>query len=202
MNEPAGGLDRTAELERIIRRDAYLVRLLIAARRLGLPQWRVVAGCLYQTVWNTLTRRPVGTGINDYDLIYFDDADLSEATEAEVERRVRAEVGELPAPVEARNQARVHVWFESYFAIPYSPLSCADEAIRRYASRTHAVGVRLTDDDTLDVYAPFGLDDIFEMVIRPNPVLPNKTTHDRKAARAKTIWPEVTVLAWRSEGGT
>ena len=35
-----------------------------------------VAGCLYQTVWNVLTGRDRGTGIEDYDLIYFDDGDL------------------------------------------------------------------------------------------------------------------------------
>lgn len=83
------------------------------------------------------------------------------------------------------------------FGIPYSPLSCADEAITRYASKTHAVGVRLTATGLLDVYAPFGLEDIFDMIVRPNYALPdNKPTHDRKAARAKAVWPEVTVIDW------
>jgi hypothetical protein len=41
-----------------------------------------------------------------------------------------------------------------------------------------------------DVFAPFGLEDIFAMVIRPNYALPNRETHERKAARAKSVWPE------------
>lgn len=185
------------ELERIIRADACLMQLLDTGRDLKLPQWRLVAGCIYQTVWNRLTRRPPGTGINDYDLIYFDDRDLSTKAETATEQRVRERLPRLPAPVEVRNQARVHLWFQDYFGIPYTPLSCADEAITRYASKTHAVGVRLCADGGLDVYAPFGLEDIFAMIMRPNYALPNKPTHDRKAARAKAIWPQLRVIDWR-----
>ena len=188
--------DSRLELERIVRSDVQLMQLLRVCRDLNLPQWRLVAGCIYQTVWNRLTGRPWGTGINDYDLIYFDDRDLSKEAENAAELKVRELSPDLPAPVEVRNQARVHLWFEDYFGIPYAPLSCADEALDRYASKTHAVGIRLTEDGLLDVYAPFGLEDIFAMTIRPNYALPNKPTHDRKAARAKAIWPELEVLDW------
>src|SRR4051812_20490634 len=117
------------------------MRILRAGRELDLPQWRLVAGCIYQTVWNVLTKRPQGTGINDYDLIYFDVSDLSEESEGAAERVVRAALPDLPAPVEVRNQARVHLWFEEHFGFPYSPLTSADEAITRYASSTHCVGL-------------------------------------------------------------
>jgi uncharacterized protein len=172
------------------------MHLLRTAREWNLPQWRVVAGCIYQTVWNTLTARPPGTGINDYDLIYFDDKDLSADSEAAAESGIRSNLPDFPAPVELRNQARVHLWFEDYFGIAYPPLSSADEALTRYACTTHAVGVRLMPDDRLDIFAPFGLDDIFAMIVRPNRVLPNKATHERKAARAKALWQEVTVIPW------
>jgi len=183
-------------LEQIVRADTRLMQLLNVARTANLPQWRLGGGCIYQTVWNALTNRPAGFGINDYDLIYFDDADLSEEAEAAVESRIRAALPAFPAPVEVCNQARVHLWFESHFGLPYSPVASADEAITRYASTTHAVGVRLTHDDRLDVFAPFGLDDIFGMIVRPNRALPNKATHDKKAARARAIWPELRVIPW------
>jgi hypothetical protein len=63
------------------------------------------------------------------------------------------------------------------------------------------VGLRLTGEDRLDVFAPFGLEDIFAMVIRPNYALPNQPTHDRKAARAKAIWAELTVIPWIENEG-
>ena len=60
----------------VILSDPDLMALLAAVRSLRLPQWRLVAGCLYQTVWNALTGRTPGTGIKDYDLIYFDASDV------------------------------------------------------------------------------------------------------------------------------
>jgi len=190
------------ELECIVRADADLMKVLVTARALDLPQHRVVAGCIYQAVWNVLTRRPRGTGINDYDVIYFDAADISKESETATEATLCNRLSGLSTPVELRNQARVHLWFEDYFGIPYPALSCADEAITRYASATHAVGVRLTADDRLDVFAPFGLSDIFAMTIRPNYALPNKVTHERKALRAKAVWPELTIVPWDESATT
>jgi len=188
--------------EQIVRADPDLMRLLRAVRDLGLPQWRLVAGCLYQTVWNVLTGRPRRTGIKDYDLIYFDASDLSWAAEDSVIREVAAATHSLPGPVEVRNQARVHLWFEQRFGAPYPPLACADDALARYASLVHAVGVRLEQDGRLDVVAPFGLADLFAMVIRPNRTMDNRASHAAKAARTKAIWPEVTVIPWDAERST
>src|SRR5580704_6933257 len=91
----------------IVGSDPDLMALLAALRSLRLPQWRLVAGCLYQTVWNTLTARPRGTGIKDYDLVYFDGTDLSWEAEDIVIQRVAAATHDCIGPVETRNQARV-----------------------------------------------------------------------------------------------
>ncbi|WP_083468202.1 nucleotidyltransferase family protein [Methylobacterium tarhaniae] len=172
------------------------MRLLVAARGLALPQWRLVAGCLYQTVWNALTGRPRGHGIRDYDLIYFDDTDLSWEAEDAVVRRAAPVLSSCIGPVEIRNQARVHLWFEARFGSPYPPLPGADAALGRYAAVVHAVGVRLEPDDSLDIAAPFGLADLFGLVLRPNLAIANRATYDAKAERMRALWPELTVLPW------
>jgi len=184
------------DLEAIVRADPDLMQLLARLRSVRLPQWRIVAGCLYQTVWNVLTGRPRGTGIKDYDLIYFDSGDLSWEAEDAVIQRVAAATQDCVGPVEVRNQARVHLWFQARFGCAYPQLTCADEALRQYASVAHAVGVRLEDDGLLDIVAPFGLDDLFAMVIRPNRALDNAASHASKARRAQATWPEVIVLPW------
>ena len=180
----------------IIRADPGLMLLLERLRALDLPQWRLVAGCLYQTVWNTLTDRPRGAGIKDYDVIYHDATDLSWEAEDIVIRRVAAATQDCVGPVQVRNQARVHLWFADRFGCNYPQLSCADESLRYYASLVHAVGVRMTADGRLDVAAPFGLDDVFSMRIRPNRALDNSASHADKAARAKDIWPQVVIEPW------
>jgi hypothetical protein len=186
-----------ARFEAIIRADTGLMHLLERVRVLRLPQWRLVAGCLYQTVWNVLTGRPRGTGIRDYDLIYYDANDLSWEAEDAVIQHVAAATRDCLGPIQVRNQARVHLWFADRFGCPYPQLSTADESLKYYCSIVHSVGVRLEDDGRLDVAAPFGLDDMFAMVIRPNHALANVASHTSKAERAKTIWPEVTIESWQ-----
>ena len=187
---------RTARLVQILRADPDVMHVLTTLRALALPDWRLVSGAIYQSVWNVLTGKPRGHGIKDWDVAYFDGRDLSWEAEDAVIRRVAAAFGNWPGRVEVRNQARVHLWFENRFGTPYAPLGATDESFVRYASIAHAVGVRLKGDDRLDIVAPFGLDDLFAMRVRPNRVLGNGPSHDEKARRFKALWPEVTGELW------
>jgi len=170
-----------------------LMRVLSVARRLCLPDWLVFSGAVYQPVLNHLTSRPLDYGIKDFDLAYFDSSDLSYDAEDAVIRRVRAASDEpLRSMVEVRNQARVHLWFESKFDEPYTPLSCTAEALERFASPMFAVGVRLELDDRLHIEAPFGLADLFALSLRPNPR--RRTVHFvRTSADVRRRWPEVVI---------
>ncbi|MDR3474352.1 MAG: nucleotidyltransferase family protein [Devosia sp.] len=180
----------------IIRGDALLMGVLEGLREIDLPDWLLVAGVLYNRVWNELTGRPPLAGINDIDVFYFDGSDLSYEAEDRVIRQLAARFADLPLPLQVRNQARVHLWFPQKFGQPFAPLTSSSEMLGRYASKTHAVAVRLEQDDTLSIVAPFGLDDIFSFRIVPNPVLMNRPAHEAKGARARSVWPEITVLPW------
>jgi hypothetical protein len=180
----------------IVRREPLLMAVLDGLREEALPDWLLVAGAVYNSVWNQLTGRPSLNGINDIDVFYFDDSDLSYDAEDVVIRRLAKRFAGLPIPVQIRNQARVHLWFPEKFKQPFSPLSSSKEMLGRYASKTHAVGVRLDPDDTISVIAPFGLNNIFSFRIVPNRVLMNAPAHTAKAARAKSIWPEISIEPW------
>jgi hypothetical protein len=180
-------------LTAILRAMPPLMQVLSVARHLNPPDWLVFSGAVYQPVLNHLTGRPPDYGIKDYDLGYFDASDLSYDAEDAVIRRVKAAFDEpLRSIVEVRNQARVHLWFETKFREPYGPLSCTAEALERFASATFAVGLRLESDDRLQIEAPFGLADLFAWRLRPNPR--RKTVgFARTAADVRRRWPEVFV---------
>ncbi len=185
-----------ADLAAIVAADPILAPALSIARALALPNWMVVSGAVYQTVWNTLTGRPPGHGIRDLDLVYFDATNVSWHAEDRVIRRAEAAFDGFPLPVEVRNQARVHLWFEWRFGVPYAPLGSAAEGLARYASVAHAVGIGLAVDGTLEIHAPFGLEDVFAMRLRPNRVLDNAASHHAKAERMAALWPELGVEPW------
>lgn len=180
----------------IVRTEPLLMNALEAAREMNLPQWRLVAGAIYNTVWNVLTDRPSGYGIKDIDLLYFDDSDLSWEAEDAVIQRGREVFAGSPVPVEIRNQARVHLWFPEKFGIEFPPLKAGDEALMRYSAKTHAVGLRLEADGELDLCAPFGLEAVFAFRIVPNRALDNAGSYWEKGERAKRAWPELAVVAW------
>ncbi|RAZ90271.1 hypothetical protein DPM33_15770 [Mesorhizobium hawassense] len=180
----------------IVASDPLLAETLARVRELALPDWLVVSGALYNSVWNHLTNKPPGYGIKDVDLFYFDDADLSYEAEDAVIRRAAAHFEGLPLPVEVRNQARVHLWYPVKFGQECPRYASASESVSYFASKAHAVGVRFGRDGALELVAPFGLDDVFSFRITPNRVLDNQRTHEAKGARAKEYWSEIEVMAW------
>jgi hypothetical protein len=187
-------IDLEHRLITIVREDPGLMHVLTTVRDLGLTDWRVFSGAVYQSVWNSITSRPAGYGVRDYDLGYFD-PDTSWDAEDEVIRRVAAAFSEpFRTMVEVRNQARVHIWFEGRFGEPYSPIHRTDEALERFVAPAFAVGVRLEADDRITVAAPFGLDDVFAMTLQANPRRPLAKGWNKAVANAQARWPEVTVI--------
>jgi len=169
---------------------------LARAQHCRLPDWLVVSGVLYNVVWNRLTGRPSVHGVKDIDLFYFDATDLSYEAEDAAIRAAGALFDGLPAPVEIRNQARVHLWYEARFGQPYPQLRSSSEALGYFSARTHAVGLRLDSGGDPEIVAPFGLDDLFSFRLTPNRVLDTRRTYEEKAARARANWPEVEVVPW------
>jgi uncharacterized protein len=173
-----------------------LMDALHKAKALEIEDDWIVAGAIYNTVWNRLTGRPPLHGIRDIDLFYFDPSDLSYEAEDRVIRKGEAIFGESSVPVEIRNQARVHLWFGQHFGFEIAPIRNCRDSISRFASVGYCVGVRLGGDYNVEIFAPYGLVDLFSFRIRPNRFCDNRKTHDNKAARATTLWPELSVEPW------
>lgn len=188
--------DQLTALSAIVHADPVLMQALTLLRDADLPDWLLVSGALYNTVWNALTGRAALSGICDIDVFYFDATDLSYQAEDTVIQRITALCADLPLPVQVRNQARVHLWFEEKFGLPFTALHSSAEMLTRFAAKTHAIGVRLEPDDSLHIEAPLGLQDLFAFRVVPNPVLENERTYNQKGRRAKEIWPELTIVPW------
>ncbi|MET7744811.1 nucleotidyltransferase family protein [Streptomyces sp. NPDC005385] len=180
----------------VLSRNEILTDVMTRAATMELPGWYVTAGCLFQTVWNVVTDRPPTSGIKDYDIFYFNGTDLSwEAEDAAIKAGQEIFAG-LPAEVEIRNEARVHLWYEQKFGVPCLPHESTEAAIDSFAATTCCLGVRLEADGGWRIYAPHGLSDVFNLVVRPNPILAPREVYETKVARWMDEWPELTVLPW------
>lgn len=162
---------------------------------LGLTEWWLTAGAVFQNVWNAVEGHPPGHGIRDYDVFYFNGNDLSWEAEDTVIRKAAELFVDVRATVEVRNEARVHLWYEEKFGTPAAPFTSATDAIDAFASTTCCVGITRSHTGPR-LYAPFGLDDLFAMHLRPNRRLAPQHVYETKVARYCERWPSLTSDPW------
>jgi len=187
--------DTSRELVKIVLANPAIRAIWENWDRLELPDCWLVAGCVAQTVWNHRFGLPVATGIADIDLVYFDPDDLSEASEQDHAERLRRQFPGLGLWVDVKNEARVHLWYESRFGFAIPPYRSVTDAIDSFPTTATAIGLRRGPGDP-EVYATFGLSDLLAGVVRPNKRLITRDVYEAKVARWVGLWPRLEVVAW------
>jgi uncharacterized protein len=161
--------------------------------QLPLPQLALVAGCLYQTAWNLMSGNAPDHAIKDYDFFYFDSSDLSAATEAQAQREAERLFNDLPITIEVKNQARVHTWYEDYFGYPYEALTSTADGISKFLVECTCVGISLNAVGAQLLHAPYGLDDLYAGILRPNALMNHRDLFNAKAASYHSRWSWLTI---------
>lgn len=189
--------EQVATLERALGCNEATLVIARSGGDLGLPNWYLGGGAVAQTVWNQLSGMCSSRGVRDYDLVYFDPGDLTAEAERAVEERARGYFSQLGVTLDVKNQARVHLWYEKRFGRPAQPYRSTEHAISTWPTTASSVGVRY-EGGRFVVCAPFGLSDLFAMVVRPNKVLIDRAVYLGKASRWAGLWPKLSVLPWES----
>jgi hypothetical protein len=154
-------VERLAALRALIASDRRRMEVLGAVRDLGLPDCWVAAGFVRNCVWDHLHGRAVSPLPQDIDVIWFEPTACDAARDVGLEMALRERDG-TPA-WSVKNQARMHGRNGD------APYRSATDAMRYWPETATAVGVRLDARGGIEVAAPFGLDDLFDLVVRPTP---------------------------------
>lgn len=181
----------TDQLSDLVLSEPPLLAVLQQIQEMNLPDAWLVAGSIAGRVWNDQSSRGALAGIRDIDIAYFDGQDLSVESEASIEAAFK----NFSLPVDAKNQARVPLWYEAKFGQPCPPYRDTTDAIGSYPTTSTTLGVRLKGN-RLEVCAPFGLVDLFAGIIRPNGRLCTEEVYLKKTARWVAEWPHLLVLPW------
>ena len=159
-----------------------------------MPNWYLAAGCISQTVWNHLHGFEPSYGINDYDLIYYDDKDITSESQEEYLNDAKELFKDLGVSIDVVNEARVHLWFGDFFGYDIKPYRSAEDAIATWPYNSTCVGARY-ENGKFEVYAPHGLGDIFELTIRLNKdTIFNESSYKDKAPRWMKVWPKLKLI--------
>ena len=183
-----------AELRRIVRGSDWLMGILEAVRDCEPPDWLAGGGVLYKLVWNRLHGYEETRYVGDVDVVFFDPEDLSPERERAVERALLARRADVLW--EAKNQAAVHLWYAEKFGYRVPPLRSSEEGVGANPGTATAVGIRLLADDDLYVAAPSGLSDLFELVLRRNPLRVTPELFREWVAQKGFLerWPKLRVI--------
>jgi hypothetical protein len=181
-------------LERILMQNKAIENILRLVRELQMPNWYLGAGCVAQTIWSKLHGFDLNCGIKDYDLVYYDSSNLSGEKEELYNQKGRGMFKD--APVEIKNEARVHLWYEKHFGYPIEPYQSVEDAINTWPTTATCVAVRYNDKNQFTVYAPYGLNDLLGMIVRPNKTQITKEIYLKKVERWKKIWHKLKIIPW------
>jgi hypothetical protein len=183
-------------LQNIIMSNEVIYVALERAKMLDIENYYIGAGCIAQSVWNYLSDNPLDYGIKDIDFVYFDDKNLDLESENRTISEVKSLYSDFKTEIDVKNEARVHLWYESRFGFTIEPYKSLEAAINTWPTTATSIGVRIDKDNKFTVYAPFGLNDLFGKIVRANKVQITKQIYDHKVLSWVEKWPDLKIIVW------
>lgn len=194
MEENMNQIRYEQELKEIIYSNNWFMEVLRIVRDCNPPNWFVGGGVIRNIVWDKLHGYNKPTELKDIDVAIYDISDLSAKRDEEIQEKLKKY---LPKENwEVTNQAAVHLWYENCFGYKVNPLESSEDAISTWPETATCIGIRLIKDDSLVIVAPYGLDDLFNLILRRNQ---KRITQDIFLSRLKEKricdkWPKVRVI--------
>lgn len=160
-----------AQLKQIIKSSEWYCTLA-SIHGLELPDCWLAGGAVRNTVWKALFGADCRLTIKDLDVVFFDP---DSGRDREMQARQLLEKYQPGWKFDVKNQASFGVWRPWAFTFTDTV-----DGIAHFLHTATANGVRLNDDDTLEICSPYGLNDLFAGIIRTTPF-----RHGDDAVKAK-----------------
>ncbi len=182
------------EILTIIKNDPWMMDIIKRAHELNLPDWVIGAGFIRNKIRDHIHgfSRPV-SDIADIDLVYFDPRGntqtgykipTKEADKA-LSQQLKNETG---VEWEIVNQAYVHLWNNR------PPYTSTEDALSHWPETATAIGIRMMRSGELELVAPYGIDDLVNLIVRPSRRFPDGLERIKERATTKKWfekWPQL-----------
>jgi uncharacterized protein len=161
-----------------------------------LKDWYITAGFIQQAYYNWRHGFETHYSIKDIDIAYFDENPDYENNDERIERELTDLISKR-LTIDVKNQAFVHLWYKSKFGYDIPLYKNVLDAIDSFPTTSTAIGI--TDRNGAEsLYSTFGLDDLYNMILRPNKRQITKAIYESKKRKIEANWPMVKVVAWGS----
>lgn len=154
-------LTNEQDIIQLVKEDRWMMDILQTAKQLQLSDWWVCAGFVRSKIWDTLHGFEERTPFPDIDVVYFDAKNIDESEEKKYEQQLLHMSPNVPWSV--KNEARMHIISNM------PPFSSSVDAISKFPETATALGLKLNEQDEIVLAAPWGVQDVINLEIRPTP---------------------------------
>jgi len=180
----------------IIKKSEELMSILDFLYELKVPNFYIVAGSVFQTIWNYYDNKPLTSDLKDIDIIYCDHKNLTKDDEEKLENMIAEHFRNLNYEFDIHNEARMHLWKKENENKSIDEYKNSEDAISRFIATIQSIGIT-KENDKIKVYAPYGLNDIFSKTIRPIKHKSNsKELYDKKVASWSKRFNNLNIIEW------
>lgn len=152
------------DLEKLFLSDNELMGIFRIIAELDLQDCWLAAGTLRNYIWNILSDRPGLEDASDLDVVFYDPRISYEQT-LDIQENLQQVYPKYKW--EVKNQVYMHI--HSPNTLPYQS---ARDAIAKYPERCTAIAGRLNKERDLELFLPYGTEDITNFILAPTPHFP------------------------------
>ncbi|WP_298425105.1 nucleotidyltransferase family protein [uncultured Kordia sp.] len=146
------------KLIEIIEHDKWMTTVLKIVRNLNLNDCWIGAGFVRNKVWDEKHGKD-RSELNDIDIIYYDKLCATKEYDLQIEKKLRSIDKNLNWSV--KNQSRMHV------RNGHKQYTDCFEAISFWPETATSIAVRLNHKNQVEYIAPYGLEDLFSLLVKP-----------------------------------
>jgi hypothetical protein len=164
--------------------DTSVGIVLPAIAQLNLPNWWLAGGAVRNSVWRSIFGDTCALVIKDFDIAFFD-ATGDRSQELAAKDKLTEKFPNYQFDV--KNQASFARWRPGR-----RPYTSTEDGVQDWLHTATAVGVRINVHGEWEFFTPYGLDDLFNGIIRPAPAHINNPDASNKAstflAKCPHLW--------------
>lgn len=155
------------------------------------PHAYLSAGILRNTVWAYLHGQSFDLQYSDVDVIYCDATEMDQHSQKQLQHNLERLFPQQQWDVV--NQALVHTWYRGENGKRIQPLTSVEHALSLWPDTATAIAVRVNASGELELIAPFGLQDLFELKLRWNSALVSYATFKKRVDSKQWLqqWPQL-----------
>lgn len=154
----------------------------------------LAAGCINQTIFNYYHNYDLDYGIGDYDIVYYDE-DTSYEKEDIIIKDLKERLKYLDLKFDIKNEKRVHIWYNEKYKTNRKEYESVEDAISKWGTTITCLGVRM-ENNKLIVCAPYGLNDLFNLILCPVKIDFTKEDYEKKVTKWTSKWELLKVIKY------